>query len=271
MTSAITIAFLPHMSPRSSAFTFALGLTCACACSPAQIPPGDSSLLSPDTVATTGTMTVTQWHSPRMTVVEVPDTLVFWYRPHNELPLDSVARREAFRCLINGSFFDGARGNAGHAGWLSLFGLRISPLRDDRQLTHIVRWNGRTQAVQFLPTPSFEPSADPVLVEFQTGPLIIDGGKIQTHLIQSSINGATRHTRTLLATLDGHRSFLITVREQVTLFELAARLQRLSIFQHGRLDVINLDGGSSVALFLRDIPDANYNVDDRLPILIGFH
>jgi hypothetical protein len=47
-------------------------------------------------------------------------------------------------------------------------------------------------------------------------------------------------------------------------------LRRLSVFQNGRLDVINLDGGSSVALYLRDVPGANLNADDRLPILIGF-
>jgi hypothetical protein len=251
--------------------TFGFALAFIFASGPAQTLPGTPAVLRPDTVATIGNVTVTRWHSPRMTVVEVPDTLVFWYRPHNDAPLDSVARREDFRCLINGSFFDGARGDAGHAGWLSQYGLRISPLRDDRQLTHIVRCNGTTRIVEFLSARSFETSGDHALLEFQTGPLIIDGGDIRADLIQSSINGPTRHTRSLLATLDRHRCFLITVTEQVRLFDLAATVQRLSIFQNGRLDVINLDGGSSVALFLRDVHDANYNVDDRLPILIGFH
>jgi len=41
--------------------------------------------------------------------------------------------------------------------------------------------------------------------------------------------------------------------------------------QGGRLDVLNLDGGSSVTLYLRDARGWDYNAGDRLPILIGFH
>jgi hypothetical protein len=61
------------------------------------------------------------------------------------------------------------------------------------------------------------------------------------------------------------------VTEKVVLNDLATSLRGLSVFQGGRLDVMNLDGGSSVALYLRDAPGWNYIAGDRLPILIGFH
>jgi exopolysaccharide biosynthesis protein len=258
------------MSNRSITCLTVIGLTFTIACSSAQTPAIGSEVLSPDSIARSGNVMVAMWKHPSMTIVEVPDTLVFFYLPRNNLPLDSVARRENLRCLINGSFFNGARGNASHAGWLSLYGHRITPLMDDRQLTHVVRSNGTKRTIEFLPARSFVSSGDPHLLEFQTGPLVIEMGRIQEDLIRSSINGPTRHTRSLLATLDRHRCFFITVTEQVTLIDLAATIRRLSVFQNGRLDVINLDGGSSVALYVREVPGVNSNADDRLPILIGF-
>jgi exopolysaccharide biosynthesis protein len=206
-----------------------------------------------------------------MTVVPVADTLVFLYDPHNGAPVDSVARRHNLRCLINGSFFSGARGDAHHAGLLTLYGVPVSPPLADRQLTHVVRINSAACTVAFLPAGTFISSGDTHVVEFQTGPLVIDGGKIRDDLIRSSINGSTPHTRTLIATMNGRECFFVTVTEKVTLDKLAAALQDLSVFQGGTLDVMNLDGGSSVALYLRDAPGWNYNAADRLPILIGFH
>lgn len=258
------------MSNRSIACLTLLGLTFTMACSPAQTPVIGSDVFFPDSIARVGNVTAAIWAHPRLTVVDVPDTLAFYYLPQNDATLDSIARREDLRCLINGSFFNGARGDASHAGWLSQYGHRVTPLMDDRQLTHIVRNNGTKRTITFLPVRSFVASEDPHLLEFQTGPLVIETGRIREDLIRSSINGATRHTRSLLATLDQHRCFFITVTERVTLTELAATLRRLSVFQNGRLDVINLDGGSSVALYLRDVPGVNSNAGDRLPILIGF-
>ncbi len=205
-----------------------------------------------------------------MTVVEVPDTLTFLYLPRNDVPLDSIARREKFRAVINGSFFDGTRGNASHAGWLSMYGMNVTPMMDDRQLTHVVRIDGSKRRVNFLPVVSFVPSKDRHLLEFQTGPLIIENGRIREDLIRSSINGSSRHTRSLLATLNHRRCFFITVTDRVTLTDLAATLLHLSVFIRGRLDVVDLDGGSSVALYLKGAPGFNFNVRDRLPILIGF-
>jgi exopolysaccharide biosynthesis protein len=114
------------------------------------------------------------------------------------------------------------------------------------------------------------PSRDPRLVEFQTGPLIIEDGRIRSDLITASINGSSRHTRSLLATMDHRRCYLIAATERMTLVEVAAALLRVPDFRHGRLDVINLDGGSSVALYVQGTRGLWYNEADHLPILIGF-
>ena len=232
---------------------------------------GAGSLLHPDTTLESGNLVVQVWLRPHITVVGLPDTLVFLYLPRNEAPLDSIARRYNLRGLVNGSFFEGVRGNATHAGWLSMYGRTITPLMDDRQLTDIVRLNGTLGTVEVLPVRSFTPGGDSHCVEFQTGPLVIENGIIREDLIQKSINGSTRHTRTLLATIDRRRIFVVSVSDRVTLSELAATMLRFPVFQHGRLDVVNLDGGSSVALYLRDVARFNFNAGDTLPILLGFH
>ena len=230
-----------------------------------------SGILIPDSTIRSGDITVRIWQHPRMTIVEIPDTLVFLYLPRNDLPLDSIARKNNLRGIVNCSFFDGVRGNARHAGWLSLYGERVTPLLDDRQLSHIVRFSGTSRKIECVPVKSFVPTRDQAVLEFQTGPLVIDSGKVRDDLITRSINGSTPHTRTLLAVLDRRQPFFVTVTDRVSLSELGAILRRISIFQHGRLDVVNLDGGSSVALYLRDLSGLNYNAGDRLPILIGFH
>ena len=251
----------------AAAFTFVLTLTTAISRTNA----GETGKAVPDSTIRSGSLTIMWWKSPAMTIVPVGDTLVFLYSPHNGASVDSVARKNNLRCLINGSFFSGVRGDAYHAGLLTLYGNPVSPALADRQLTHVVRINSTAHTVTFLPAESIIPSVDPHVVEFQTGPLVIEEGKVREDLIRSSINGVTPHTRTLLATLDGRRCFFVTVTEKVVLNDLATSLRGLSVFQGGRLDVMNLDGGSSVALYLRDTPGWNYNAGDRLPILIGFH
>jgi exopolysaccharide biosynthesis protein len=225
----------------------------------------------PDTSFYAGSVFVMARTSPRMIVVRVPDTLVFLYDPRNVATVDSIARRENLRCAINGSFFSGIRGNASHAGLLALYGLSVSPALVDRQLTHVVRIHSAAHAIEFFPAKSFADSLDPRTVEFQTGPMVIEGGNVREDLIRSSINGMTKHTRTLIAALDHKDLYFVTVTEPVALDSLASSLLRISAFRGRRLDVVNLDGGSSVALYLKDAPGWNYNAGDRLPVLIGFH
>ena len=232
---------------------------------------GTTTGADPDTAFTAGGIGIMSWKSPAMTVIRVPDTLSFLYLPRNNASVDSVARGYGLRCLINGSYFSGVRGDASHAGLLCYHGRLLAPPLSDRQLTHVVRINSAAHRVDFFTAQSYVPAADPGLVEFQTGPLIIENGKIRKELIDSSLNGRTKHARTLLATLDNRLCFFVTVTEKVGLYEIAGFLRRIDAFQKGKLDVVNLDGGSSVALYVRDATAVNFNEADRLPVLIGFH
>ena len=98
-----------------------------------------------------------------MTIISIADTFDFTFIPKNAESIDSVAAKGNYKILINGSFFDGTRLAAEHAGWLRLFGKTYSPInsvfsqqltvrirlgsvihysiKDDCQLTRIVRYN----------------------------------------------------------------------------------------------------------------------------------
>ncbi|KKQ36079.1 MAG: hypothetical protein US52_C0009G0001, partial [candidate division WS6 bacterium GW2011_GWA2_37_6] len=114
---------------------------------------------------------------------------------------------------------------------------------------------------------SYKSSVQNDVIEFQTGPLVLDDGEVQKSFVNNSVNGTTRHKRLLLATDETNRIFIIVVREKVNLIELANYLRSLNVFGK-ELDVINLDGGKSVALWDRYYPEVNYNSNDRLPLVI---
>jgi len=171
--------------------------------------------------------------------------------------------------MINASFFDGDRLDAGHAGWLRTLGTTYAPVRADRQLTHIVRYDSRSGVTDVLPWKDFKPSDSQHTIEFQTGPLIIRHNEVASDLIANSINGPGKYTRTLIAVGGKNELWFITVRKPVSLDSIARVLLRLSLFKGKRIDVVNLDGGPSVAFFAKAFPQLNYNTNDRLPLVIG--
>ncbi|MCI0494124.1 phosphodiester glycosidase family protein, partial [candidate division KSB1 bacterium] len=204
-----------------------------------------------------------------MTVVSISDTFDFVFIPKNAKSIKSVAKKGNFKIMINGSFFSGTRLTARHAGWLRLFGKTFSPIGQDRQVSHIFRYNLDEKKSELIPYQKFIPTDDNRSIEFQTGPLVVDSNKVAQKYIAESINGLSKHVRTLLAITDKRHFHFITVRERVSLDELGNYLTSLAIFANQRLDVVNLDGGPSVALYVEKYPELNYNADARLPILLG--
>lgn len=204
-----------------------------------------------------------------MTIISIADTFDFVFIPKNAKSIKSVAKKSNYKIMINGSFFSGTRLAARHAGWLRLFGITYSPLGQDRQVSHVFRYNLDENKAELIPYQKFSPTGDNRSIEFQTGPLVVDSNRVAQRYIEESINGLSKHTRTLLAITDQQHFHFITVRERVSLDELGNYLTSLAIFATKRLDVVNLDGGPSVALYVEKYPKLNYNADARLPILLG--
>jgi len=190
------------------------------------------------------------------------------YQPVQALSVQAVRQKFKYRYLINGSFFEWT---GKHAGWLSISGNNLMPLKRDRQLTHIAILNTTTSEMVFKSAELWKPVlSDKANLEFQTGPLVIRANVLDLPSIRQSINGLRSHQRTLLAyTEEDRMKFFITVRKPERLDKLGEYLLKLSIFKEKTLSVINLDGGPSVALDTRAHPELNHNEYAVLPILFA--
>ncbi len=203
-----------------------------------------------------------------ISIIAFPTNFEIVYEPAQRLSIHQVGQSFKYRYLVNGSFFEGS---GEHAGWLSISGNNLMPLKPDRQLTHIAILNTTTSELVFRSAELWKPSmSDKANIEFQTGPLVIESNVLDMPSIRQSINGLRSHQRTLLAyTETDMMKFFITVREPERLDKLGEDLLKLSIFEGKTLSVINVDGGPSVALDSQAYPEMNHNQDAVLPILFA--
>ena len=227
------------------------------------------SLVSPDTTYRSDSSIVYVYGKFGMTILRVPNGFDFVFTPRDVAAVTDVARSRNYRFVINASFFGGDRLHAQHAGWLRILGRSYTPIMKDRQLTHVVSFDETSRRIEFIPWQNFHAQSGNHTIEFQTGPLVIDSNRVAHALIAGSINGSGRYTRTLVAATGNSVLWFITVRKPIVLDDLAGYLLKLSIFRQGRLDVVNLDGGPSVAFYSKSFPQLNFNTDDHLPLLLG--
>jgi hypothetical protein len=226
--------------------------------------------LKPDEVIKDSNAAVYNYSIMGMTVVEISGALDFLFFPENPKPFGQIAKENGFSYQINGSYFAGANLKASHCGILKIYDKVIQPkIMEDQQLKYIFSYDREKKEAEFCYYKNYKLTDDPDKLVFQTGPLVIENNVTADTAIKSSINWARKTKRTLIATLDKKRIFLIIVRENTDMINLAGFLQKLSIFAGGRLDVMNLDGGSSTALYLKNYPRLNYRESARLPLLIG--
>lgn len=176
-----------------------------------------------------------------------------------------------FVLAVNGSYFQGSYVESEHAGLLKLGEAIYGELVDDSQLTHVIVYDTVTddvffQAVEEVDVTDYE---DDGYMLMQTGPLVIKDNEVQTDFINDSANGSGRYLRTLFGyTDDGQRFFLVT-RSNFTLTALATQLLEFPIFAGKKLNVINLDGGTSTAMYSQDLEQFNFGESKRLPVVIG--
>lgn len=203
-----------------------------------------------------------------MTIVGFKGDIEIIYDAENPPTLKQAGQLNDYRYLINGSYFHASRE---HAGWLSILGTQHAELLDDKQLSHIVVLNKELEYIDF---PGLEiwndSSTSSETIEFQTGPMVVAANTVDTLSINASINGKGAHLRTLLAFTeeDGMRYFIIC-RDLGPLENIGEHLLSLPVFKDKTLWAVNLDGGSSTALYSRDYPILNFNTERPLPILLG--
>lgn len=204
----------------------------------------------------------------QMTIIDITgQDMDYFYFKRNPPRISSVAQNNSCEIAINASYFAGKREKANHVGLLSIWGKQHVPLGVSSQLTHVAVFDKNTKTMGYFNARKYTPEPTKNTLEFQTGPLVLNDGEIQNHYINNSKHGNYKHKRLLLATNEKNQTFIIVVREKVALGKLAGRLKEIKLLGDTP-DVINLDGGSSVALWSRSNPKVNYNAGDTLPLVI---
>ncbi|HEC66344.1 MAG TPA: hypothetical protein ENI23_13735 [bacterium] len=214
---------------------------------------------------------VSKLNKNNTTVIKVSNPKVdYIYIPKDPPPFSQIAKNNECKYAVNASYFGGTYTDAVPAGWLSIWGANLGETRESVLQTHVVQYNKESRSSEIVPSSSFKTKASKKHLEFQTGPLIIKNGLLEEKLAIGSKGARESHMRTLIG-IDGESSmYLITVREEVDLTMVGNYLLSLDIFAGEDIDIINLDGGHSVALFNQDNPGMNFNEGGILPMVLCF-
>ena len=200
----------------------------------------------------------------RLTVSKLTPTMI--YNPNQTSTVKEVGINSKFDIMTNGGFF--LEDNQ-YAGALVIDSKIISqPAPLDKQLSHVVTYDPTSNSYEFIPTTKFNINLGYDLA-FQTGPLMILDNVRQDAYISNSVNGSGEYLRTFFGvTTEGEVISGISTKK-ITLELLSDYL--LETFKEKQITVINLDGGSSTALFLGESNAKNYGQFKILPVLLGFN
>lgn len=202
-------------------------------------------------------------------IVKFSDPIKIKYDTSGETSFRNNSLLNNFKIAINGGFF---RDDLTYAGLLAFDGEIIESIaRTDSQVTHIVVFNSKTNSIDVLLAKDF--NLDIALnknnLSFQTGPLVIQSNNIQNDFIENSLNGSGKYRRSLLGFTDTGDKFFIATRRTFDLKTLAQRILEFPEFKNVKITVVNLDGGSSVALYAKDNEDFTFGTARELPIIVG--
>ena len=98
---------------------------------------------------------------------------------------------------------------------------------------------------------------------------MIKNNKIRQDYIFNSKNGRGKHKRTAMVVESSGKKHFVIVEKEMSLSELSHTLIHFDFLKGKTIDMINLDGGSSTALYSKEYSEMNYGTEKSLPILIG--
>ena len=202
-------------------------------------------------------------------VVKFSEPIKIKYDTSGETSFRNNALLSNFKIAINGGYF---RDDLTHAGLLAFDGEIIESLaRTDTQVTHVVVFNSTTNSLDVLLAKDFnlDLALDKNNLLFQTGPLVIQSNNIQNDFIENSLNGSGKYRRSLLGFTENGEKFFVATRRTFDLKTLAQKILEFPVFQNTKISVVNLDGGSSVALYAKDNEDFTFGTARELPIILG--
>lgn len=163
--------------------------------------------------------------------------------PDGAYDLGSASVKRGALAGVNGGYF---APDHTPLGLVIRQGAQIHPLEKGKLLSGIVSASAGFVAIQRPAAFKLTPAVREAL---QAGPFLVEGGKVIAGL--NATKGAARTV--VFQDAKGRAGFLIC--KSVTLAEMAAILATPEIFPEGRIvRALNLDGGSSTALWVRGEP-----------------
>jgi uncharacterized protein YigE (DUF2233 family) len=188
------------------------------------------------------------------------------YNPFNNLSLKKLAQQEDLIFMINAGYFTKEKQ---HAGGLIIEAELLFPFFQNNQLTHVVTFDSVLNNVGVVNVEDFiNNNTFAYDFAFQTGPLIISNNVIQDDYINNSINGNELAKRSLMGINERGEVFFIVTRKVFSLATLAEKLLEVEGLG-SKISIVNLDGGSSVAMYLSHKEEFQIGENKILPALIG--
>ncbi|MCE1190404.1 MAG: phosphodiester glycosidase family protein [Ignavibacteria bacterium] len=210
------------------------------------------------------TYTVYWDHHADLIIVKIHEISEYVFIPNPTLSLKEYAEKEKLQIVVNASYFDGY-GPYTPAGYLKIKDSLYSQVKIDRQLQYCFDYNIQTRLLKIFPITHLESPTNSIIV--QTGPLLMQHDTVCYKSIEDCINGTRITARTAIAS-DLAGLYIVISRRGYKLTEFAEKCKNSGIFSHD-LQLINLDGGSSTALFIKEHPELSFHSEKILPILIG--
>ncbi len=197
------------------------------------------------------------------------------YQPFNTPRFESHDSAKKYRALVNGGYFNKIDGSIYHAGLLALDGQRYTPpVFDNPQVTHFLCQD--SHGIRIIPNIDYHESLiDSCDILFQAGPVIYSkrGDLIEEDTRPASYIGKA-HKRTVLVLFEKsgiQDIWFLTINEEETLAEVRNIVLREVRFigTYDTVQILNLDGGSSVAHINYTHPELNIGRTKILPIVVG--
>lgn len=187
---------------------------------------------------------------------------------NNTMTLNDYLKTEDLSVVVNGGYFTPDQKFVGYL----YDGSELAKLsRGNVQATHIAVFDNESKRIFFVDSNLFE-SAEYITtgdLAFQSGPIILDKNILQTTFIDKSLNGNGSYYRTFLGKTESGKVFVGVTTDIYDLRKLGEAMLQLNEFKGEVVSVLNLDGGTSTAMSVKNNEPFSFRGFRLLPFYLG--
>ena len=231
-----------------------------------------SASIAPETPCTHSVLPSLRWSECAggdLWVIETLRPIEPFFSATDVPTLRARAQRSPGRSLlVNGGYHDGHYAEPRLEGLLSLRGKTAGELKaGDLQLTHVMSIDAAGRIASFRAAEAgIAARLETNHSHVQSGPLILDEGKIAVAAIERSVNGKDPYKRTAIGRTAAGETIIVVAKTPQTLANLARLVLRINDYDRRRLTLLNLDGGPSTAIHSNQSPRLSYGADKITPV-----